>query len=116
MILVTGASGFVGSAIVARLLRAYPGGVRAAVRRRSGNVQADLQYALIGDLLPDTDWTSALQKVGSINSRRSSMHHARPPQIPAIPARQCGNVEFGPSGGIGGCWRSVISSVKVNGK
>ena len=64
MILVTGATGFVGNALVRRLA-ADPActGVVAAVRRKSESRPERVQQVQVGDLLHTTDWGQALQGV-----------------------------------------------------
>jgi UDP-4-keto-D-QuiNAc 4-reductase len=64
MVLVTGATGFVGSALVRRLAT-DPGytGVVAAVRRKSESRPEGVRQVQVGDLLPTTDWGLALQGV-----------------------------------------------------
>lgn len=60
-VLVTGASGFIGSALVAALSeRGWA--VRAAARRRLSFADA----CIVGDLGPDTDWRAALDDVDAV--------------------------------------------------
>ena len=67
MILVTGATGFVGSALVKRLMADTAfGGVVAALRRDDVSLPASVKCVYVGDLLPTTDWHLALQKVDTV--------------------------------------------------
>lgn len=71
-VLVTGANGFVGSALCARLLR-DGGSVRAAVRSlnsQSGGAEA----FVIRSLSSDTDWTEVLSKVEQVVHLAARVH------------------------------------------
>ena len=67
MILVTGATGFVGGALVRRLA-ATPSfnGVVASVRSKGESLPKGVQQIPIGDLLPTTDWSTALQDIDAV--------------------------------------------------
>lgn len=75
MILVTGASGFVGGALVKRL--ATDGnfsGVVAAVRRSDVAMPEGVRSAQVGDLLPTTNWSAALLKVEAVVHCAARVH------------------------------------------
>ena len=64
-ILVTGATGFVGRALVTRLL-AEGRTVRAAARSLPADLRADVEQVAIGEIGPDTDWTRAVIGIEAI--------------------------------------------------
>ncbi|MGZ8257232.1 MAG: UDP-glucose 4-epimerase family protein [Gallionella sp.] len=67
-ILVTGANGFVGSALCAAL-RERGEGARAAVR-----VACGAEQVAVGEMNTDTDWTQALQGVGTVIHLAARVH------------------------------------------
>lgn len=73
MILVSGARGFVGSALVARLARE---GVetRACVRRDDASMPNGVHTVQFGDLTANTDWSRALTGVGVIVHAAARVH------------------------------------------
>lgn len=81
-VLVTGAAGFIGSAVVPELLRSG-WGVVAAVRRGSDleRVPSGARSVALGDLSPDTDWSAALDGVQAVVHLAARVH--RPDDGPA---------------------------------
>jgi nucleoside-diphosphate-sugar epimerase len=72
-VLVTGATGFVGLALVNRL--AIEGvQVRATVRRPATNFSSDVESTLVCDLAPDTNWRAALDGVGVVAHCAARVH------------------------------------------
>ena len=59
-VLVTGASGFLGTALTRRLADDARYQLVAAVRREAANLASGFQSIVVGDLGTDTDWTLAL--------------------------------------------------------
>ena len=59
-VLVTGASGFVGAAVAARLVQLGCPNTRAAVRRAYTQLPLGVEGCVVPTLATDTDWTSAL--------------------------------------------------------
>jgi nucleoside-diphosphate-sugar epimerase len=62
-LLVTGATGFVGAALVRRLVSSRQFQVRAAVRSSSGEVPAASERIVVGGIGPDTDWARSLSGI-----------------------------------------------------
>lgn len=73
-VLVTGASGFVGQAMVDRLCRDGHHDVRAAVRDAAVFKNSNAEYELVGNLGPDTDWRSCLRNVDVIVHLAARVH------------------------------------------
>jgi nucleoside-diphosphate-sugar epimerase len=114
MILITGAGGFVGTAVVAELAKQRVS-YRAVTREpRDG-------YFCIGDITPSTDWTAALEGVDAIIHLASRAHVMN--ETFADPAADLGSVNVGSTLNLArqaiqaGAKRLVfISSIKVNGE
>jgi nucleoside-diphosphate-sugar epimerase len=60
-LLITGAAGFVGEALVARLSDPTRYSVTGSVRHRSRALPESVEQIVLGDLSPDTDWSQTLQ-------------------------------------------------------
>lgn len=75
MILVTGANGFVGGALIMRLTadREY-NGVVAAVRRKTESRPEGVRQVQVGDLLSTTDWCLALKGVDAVVHCAARVH------------------------------------------
>lgn len=75
MILVTGATGFVGSALIKRLMAVGSyGGVLAALRRLDASLPDGVEHVSVGDLLPTTDWSTALRRVDVVIHCAARVH------------------------------------------
>lgn len=118
-VLVTGANGFVGSALCARLLR-DGGSVRAAVRSlnsQSGGAEA----FVIRSLSSETDWTAALRNVEQVVHLAARVHvmNDKNPD-PLAEFRRVnveGTVNLARQAAKAGVKRFVfLSSIKVNGE
>jgi nucleoside-diphosphate-sugar epimerase len=72
-VLVTGATGFVGRALLARLL-AEGRTVRAAVRAPSPTLPPAIEQAAIGDIGPDTDWKPAVHGTDTVVHLAARVH------------------------------------------
>lgn len=118
-ILVTGANGFVGSALCARLLRDGTS-VRAALR--SLNSQPDGTEAVaIGSLSSDTDWTVALRDVDQVVHLAARVHVMNDKSPDPLAEFRRVNVEatanFARQAAAAGVKRFVfLSTIKVNGE
>ena len=121
VVLVTGASGFVGSALTSSLL-ASGRSVRAAsrqplVRHRAGSFES----VVSGDLNNFTDWTAALNSVDSVVHLAARVHVMQDKAVdPLVEFRRVnvlGTLQLARQAADAGVRRFVfISSVKVNGE
>jgi len=75
-ILVTGATGFVGRALLARLL-ADQRRVRAAVRKPQATLPSDVHQVPVDDIGPDTDWRAALAGIDGVVHLAARAHVMR---------------------------------------
>lgn len=73
-VLVTGANGFVGRALVDRLVREPGFDVRAARRAQTARVPAGTATATVGDLDGGTDWTAAVDEIEAIVHLAARVH------------------------------------------
>ncbi len=76
-VLVTGANGFVGSALIDRLQRAGKSNVRGAVRSATVALPAGVERTVIGDIGPQTDWSDALRGIGVVVHLAARVHVMR---------------------------------------
>ena len=120
-LLVTGASGFVGSAVVDQLTKHSLFKVRAAVRRTQPSFCSTIECVQIGDLSSQTDWTTALNGVDVVVHVAARVHVMRDmASDPLAQFRQInveGSLNLARQAAAAGVKRFVfISSVKVNGE
>lgn len=116
MVLVTGANGFIGRALVSRLTN-EGWAVKAAVRRPSGFPSE----SLVGDLGARTDWGNALQGCRAVVHLAARVHvmrdTARDPLIEFRAINVDGTLNLARQAARTGIKRFVfLSSIKVNGE
>jgi len=120
-VLITGASGFVGAAVAARLVQLGCPTTRAAVRRAYTQLPLGVEGCVVTTLAADTDWTSALAGIDSVVHAAARVHVMRESATDPLAAFRRVNVEgtlnLARQAAQAGVRRFVfISSIKVNGE
>lgn len=122
MILVTGATGFVGGALINRLVgdcACY--GVVAAVRRKVQSWHEGMHQVQVGDLLPTTNWSTALNGVEAVVHCAARVHVMQDDATDPLQAYRevnvNGTLNLARQAAQAGVRRFVfVSSIKVNGE
>lgn len=117
----TGATGFVGKALVRRLVAAARYEVRAAVRREVTSMGDGIEIVETGDLSSSTDWSWALSGVDvvvALAARVHMMDDTAPGRLGEYRRVNVdGTLNLGRQAARGGVRRLIfLSSVKVNGE
>lgn len=120
MILVTGATGFVGTALVARLAREGME-TRACIRRDDASMPTGIHTVHVGDLTGDADWSPALAGIGVVVHAAARVHvmddTATNPLAEFRRVNVQGTLNLARQAAAVGVRRFVfISSIKVNGE
>jgi nucleoside-diphosphate-sugar epimerase len=120
MILVTGATGFVGAALVARLAR-EGAETRACVRRNDASMPEASTLCSVGDLTADTDWSRALAGVSVVVHAAARAHvmddTAADPLTEFRRVNVQGTLHLARQAAAAGVRRFVfVNSIKVNGE
>ena len=123
-VLVTGANGFVGAAVLEHALRLHAGWTaRGAVRRGTDATGGPKQGASIpvGDIDADTDWSQALAGVQAVVHTAARVHVMRDAAVDPLAAFRRVNVDgtlkLAREAAAAGVRRFVhLSSIKVNGE
>jgi nucleoside-diphosphate-sugar epimerase len=118
-VLVTGANGFVGSAVVQRCV-ADRLEVRAAVRSTALPLPQEVEVVAVDDLSSTTDWSKALREVGVVVHTAARVHMMRGHATDSLTKYRTVNVEgtlnLARQAAKAGVKRLVfLSSIKVNG-
>ena len=118
-LLVTGGTGFVGRALLARLFDKPEYRTLAAVKRSESKVPAEI--ALVGDLGPVTDWSLALRGVDAVIHAAARAHVMNDGALDPLAAFRAvnthGTTNLARQAAAAGVRRMVfLSSIKVNGE
>jgi UDP-glucose 4-epimerase len=119
-VLITGASGFLGSGLLARIAETSHHAV-AAVRRHGVSLSEGVPARLVTDLGPTTDWTAALAGCDAVVHCAARVHVMSEQAVDPLAAYRTTNVEgtvaLAKQAAAAGVRRFVfISSIKVNGE
>ena len=120
-ILITGANGFVGRALVGYLLAVQPRPVIAAVRRAEADVPAGADKRVVVGLGPQADWSAALAGVRQVIHAAARVHVMDDTEADPLSAfclvNTQGTLALAEQAARAGVRRFVfISSIKVNGE
>lgn len=119
--LVTGANGFVGNAVLARASADSSLLLRGTVRRHAVDLPAGVEPVQVADLAPDTDWRQALSGVDIVVHTAARVHVMRDSAVnPLAEFRRvnvAGTLNLARQAAAAGVRRFVfVSSIKVNGE
>jgi UDP-4-keto-D-QuiNAc 4-reductase len=120
-ILVTGATGFVGSALVRTLIAGQQRQIVAAARNQTAGLAPGVSSVGVGDIGPSTDWQPALPGVATVVHLAARVHIMHGTAADPLPEFRRVNVEatlnLARQAAAAGARRFVfVSSIKVNGE
>jgi len=120
MILVTGATGFVGLGVIERLLKENYF-VRGTVRREINQFTGKVDWIKIGDINPEIDWIDALSGIDCIVHLAARVHvlddNAEDPLVEYRRVNVDSTLNLARQAALAGVRRFVfVSSIKVNGE
>lgn len=121
MILLTGATGFVGSALTQQLHQQQGHTLIATVRHITNNLPPEVWQLPTGELLPNTDWTGAFNDVDTIIHLAARVHvmndTATDPLAEFRRTNTAATLNLAQQAATAGVRRFVyLSSIKVNGE
>jgi len=120
-VIITGATGFVGAALIARMTRESRFTIRAAVRREAPELPSEIEQIVTGDLTPNSNWQKAVAYTDTVVHLAARVHIMRDAvKDPLAEYRQvnvAGTLNLARQAAAAGVRRFVfLSSVKVNGE
>ena len=114
-LLVTGATGFVGRALVPALAAAHR--VTLAVRSRSAALAPGIEQREIGEIGPDTDWRQALAGIDEVVHLAAHVHRPGGEDAAFFRVNAAGTERLAAAAREGGIKRILfLSTIKVNGE
>lgn len=121
LLLITGATGFVGRAVLARCAADSTFQLRGACRRAANRMPDGVESVLVGDLCEGTDWSCALNGVDAIVHTAARVHVMHDAAVdPLAEFRRvnvAGTLGLARQAAAAGVRRLIfISSIKVNGE
>ena len=120
-VLITGATGFVGSRIIQKLIPDERYTPLAAIRRQSAHVAESVGTVVVGELGLDTKWGEALRNVDIVIHTAARVHVMEKSDVESIvefrKVNRDGTLNLARQAAAAGVKRFIfLSSIKVNGE